>query len=104
VTVQGAYLPEGGFVVLHDSTDLADDGAIPSIVGVSDYLPAGIHTDVRIEVDEDYGATTTVSAMPHVDSNDNEQYDFDTTAGVEDGPYVKDGYDVIDDADIAPNP
>jgi uncharacterized surface protein with fasciclin (FAS1) repeats len=104
VTVQGAYLPEGGFVVLHDSTDLADVGAIPSIVGVSDYLPAGIHTDVRIEVDQDYGSTTTVSAMPHVDSNDNEQYDFDTTGGLEDGPYVKDGAAVIDNAEIAPNP
>jgi uncharacterized surface protein with fasciclin (FAS1) repeats len=98
VTVAGAYLPEGGFVVLHDSTALADQGPIPSVVGVSDYLEAGIHTDVRVEVDGGVSATTTIGAMPHVDSNGNESYDFPS----EDGPYIKDGDPVLDFADIAP--
>lgn len=104
VTVDGAYLPEGGFVVLHDSTGLADDGAIPSIVGVSDYLEAGIHTGVRVEVEDGVSSTTTIGAMPHVDSNGNESYDFPTSAGLEDGPYVKDGAAVLDYADIDPAP
>ena len=103
VTVDGAYLPDGGFVVLHDSTGLADDGAIPSIVGVSDYLEAGIQTDIRIEVDSGVSSfTTTIGAMPHVDSNGNQSYDFPTSAGTEDGPYVKGGFPVLDYADIAP--
>lgn len=104
VTVDGAYLPEGGFVVLHDSTGLADDGAIQSIVGVSDYLDAGIHADVRIEVTESVSSTTSIGAMPHVDSNGNESYDFPSSSGTEDGPYVKGGSAVLDYADIAPLP
>ena len=104
VTVDGAYLPEGGFVVLRDSTALADQGTIPSIVGVSDYLEAGIHTDVRVEVEVGVSFTTTISAMPHVDSNGNESYDFPTSAGLEDGPYFKRGRAVLDNADIAPTP
>lgn len=96
VSVEGAYLPDGGFVVLHDSTDLADQGAAPSVVGVSDYLEPGIHTDVQIVVDE-VTNPATLGAMPHTDDG-NELYTFPTS----DGPYTKNGAAVIDYADIEP--
>ena len=97
------YLPEGGFVVLHDGTALADQGTILSIVGVSDHLEAGIQ-DVRVEVSRGVSTTTLIDAMPYVDSNGNESYDFPTSAGLEDGPYVKDVGPVLDFADIALTP
>jgi uncharacterized surface protein with fasciclin (FAS1) repeats len=100
VTVQGAFLPEGGFVVLHDSTALADQGAIPSIVGVSEYLEPGISTDIKVPIDN-VSNTATIGAMAHEDSNDNESYDFSTSGGLEDGPYTRDGDAVIDNGEVS---
>jgi len=102
VSVEGVYLPEGGFVVLHDSTDLADQGAIPSIVGVSSYLEAGIHTDVSVVVDGGVGSAAVLGAMTHQDTDDDEMYDFETSVGLDDGPYLKNGGAVIDYAEIEP--
>lgn len=102
VSVEGVYLPEGGFVVLHDSTDLADQGAIPSIVGVSSYLEAGIHTDVSVVVDGGVGSAAALGAMTHQDTDDDEMYDFETSVGLDDGPYLKNGRAVIDYAEIEP--
>ena len=101
VSVDGAYLPDGGFVVLHDSTGLADTGAAASVVGVSSYLEPGIHTDVQIVLDYDVTSPAAVGAMPHTDDGD-ETYEFPTLG--QDGPYTKDGDPVIDYADIAPPP
>lgn len=100
LTVDGSYFPSGGgFIVLHDSTALADQGAIPSIVGVSDYVEPGVNNSVKVVLDETISDTTTVGAMPHMDTNDNEQYDFETSAGTEDDPYTLGG----DAANTLPN-
>ncbi|PEN14545.1 fasciclin [Longibacter salinarum] len=101
VTVQGAFLPEGGFVVLHDSTQLAAGNTLGSIVGVSDYVEAGISTDVTVPIDN-VSSTAVVGAMAHQDTNDNQQYDFQISGGTADGPYTRDGAAVIDNAEIAP--
>jgi len=100
VTVDGSLIPEdGGFIVLHDSTALADQGAIPSTVGVSEYIePNTVANDVEVVLDEDVSSTTTIGAMPHRDSNDNQSYDFATTGGTEDSPYRLEGAPVIDHA------
>lgn len=102
LTVDGSFIPEGGgFIVLHDSTELADQGAIQSIVGVSEYIgPNSIANSVDIALDEDVNNTTTIGAMPHEDTNDNQTYDFETSAGTEDTPYTLEGAPVLDYADI----
>ena len=98
VTVDGSLIPEdGGFIVLHDSTALENQGAIPSTVGVSEYIaPNTIANEVKVALDQAVSSTTTIGAMPHRDSNDNEAYDFSTTGGTMDGPYLLDGTPVID--------
>jgi uncharacterized surface protein with fasciclin (FAS1) repeats len=98
VTVDGSFIPEnGGFVVLHDSTELANRGAIPSIIGVSEYIsPSSIANEVEVQLDEAVSDSTTVGAMPHEDTNDNQTYDFVTSAGTEDTPYTLEGDPVID--------
>lgn len=92
VTVDGAYLPEGGFVVLHEQ---AADGSFGAVIGNSEYLPAGIHTDVTVEITGGISGDTTVGAMLHTDDGD-ETYEFPAS----DAPYLKDGATVIDYADI----
>ena len=98
VTVDGSFIPQGGgFIVLHDSTELANQGAIPSIVGVSEYIgPNSIANSVDIALDEDVDETTTVGAMPHEDTDDDQTYDFVTSAGTEDTPYTLEEEPVID--------
>ena len=95
VTVNGTYMAEGGFVVMHDSTSLADDGAIPSVVGVSEYLEPGFHASIEVSLDDAVTSDVVLVAMPHRDSNDNDTYDFEDSGGADDGPYVNDAGDPV---------
>ena len=99
VTVDSASLPDGGFVTIHDST-LLDGDAIGSVVGTSEYLEPGDHEDVTVELDESIDGTQTLIAMPHMDTNENQQYDFVTSEGLDDTPYLADGGAVTDDASV----
>lgn len=102
VTVDGSFIPDGGgFIVLHDSTELAEQGAISSIIGKSQYIgPDQIQNEVKVPLDESVSDTTTVGAMPHEDTNDNQAYDFETSAGSADTPYTLEGAPVLDYAEI----
>ncbi|WP_150123035.1 twin-arginine translocation signal domain-containing protein [Haladaptatus sp. R4] len=108
VTVKSATLPEGGFVAIHDDR-LLDGKALESVIGVSDTLDAGTHTDIEVDLFDVDGADFdekmleddgTLIAMPHVDSNDNGEYEFVSSGGKTDGPYTKDDKAVIDDATV----
>ena len=97
VVVDSTSMSEGGFVAMHDETLLEGD-AFGSVVGVSEYLEAGDHSDVEVTLDEPLEENQTLIAMPHRDTNDNQEYDFVDTQGEEDGPYVDEAGDaVIDD-------
>ncbi len=87
VEVESVFLPEGGFVTAHDGS-LADGAVFDSVRGTSAYLGAGYHENVGIVLDEPLDSQTTIIAMPHKDTNDNEQYDFVTSEGEADGPYT----------------
>ena len=109
VTVQSATLPEGGFVAIHDGR-LQEGKVFESVIGVSDYLSAGTHEDVRVMLfqgvpggDFDQQRLTedqTLFAMPHLDTDGNQTYDFITSNGDADGPYTMDGQPVLDPATI----
>ena len=111
VTVESVNVSEGGFVTIHDSS-LLEGATFDSVVGSSEYLEPGEHEDVEVQLFDDEtvpGAefdqdaledNETLIAMPHLDTNDNETYDFLETDGEEDGPYTEDGEAVIDDAEI----
>ncbi|MFC6726600.1 ferritin-like domain-containing protein, partial [Halobium palmae] len=110
VTVASASLPEGGFVAIHDSS-LLDGNVLGSVVGVSEKLDAGTHSDVMVHLyadvpGQDFGGQSsleedqTLIAMPHYDTNGNGTYDFVSSGGEADGPYTKDGQPVVADAMI----
>lgn len=101
LVVDGSSFPAGGgFIVLHDQEELQAGNVIGSIVGVSDYLGPGIHNEVKIALTEDITQNTTIGAMPHRDTDGDEEYDFQSSGGSEDGPYTLEGSAVIDFADI----
>ncbi len=99
VVVDEVFVPEGGFVTMHDSS-IADGAVFESIRGTSDYLEAGLHHDIVIGLDDELDADDSLFAMPHMDTNDNEQYDFPATEGEEDGPYTVDDEILMDDGAV----
>jgi PGF-CTERM protein len=90
VTAESVFLPEGGFVTAHDSS-VTDGATFDSVRGTSTYLEPGYHRDVGIALDEPLESGDTIYAMPHTDTNDNQQYDFVASEGEQDGPYTSDG-------------
>ena len=90
VVVESVYVPEGGFVTIHDDT-LLDGATFDSVRGTSAYLEAGYHTDVVVPLNDSVSNDSTLIAMPHMDSDDDESYDFVTSNGSDDGPYTDDG-------------
>ncbi|MFB6163671.1 MAG: hypothetical protein ABEJ31_00770 [Haloarculaceae archaeon] len=107
VTIDSVYLPEGGYVAIHNGSLLSGD-ATGSVIGVSGYLEPGVHRNVEIRLydvpgrtfDQDaLQANQTLIAMPHHETNDNKQYDFVATDGQADGPYTDElGQPIVDAA------
>jgi PGF-CTERM protein len=100
VTVDSVYVPDGGFVTIHDSS-VAEGAVFDSVRGTSTYLEPGLHRDVTVALDQPVEDDTTLVAMPHRDTNDNEKYDFVDSSGEDDGPYTDRSGAVTDNADIA---
>ncbi len=100
VVVDRVDLSEGGFVTVHDAS-LKEGAVLESIRGTSEYLEAGVHEDVTIELDAPLAETNQVLAMAHQDTNDNQAYDFPDTEGEEDGPYTADGAIVMQEGTVS---
>lgn len=112
VVVERVNLRRGGFVVIHDTTVEPPDGdLVGSVIGVSRYLGAGVHTNVTVTLSEPVNATggepsVRVIAMPHRDTNGNQVFDFVIANATVDGPYSSDGTPIADPAtlDLADGP
>ena len=92
VTVAEATLPEGGFAVVHNESG--------EVVGASEYLEAGTHENVTVEVDDPENATDTLVAMLHRDSDENREFEFVVSEGAVDRPYTVDDQPVTDEANV----
>jgi hypothetical protein len=99
VTVDFARMDDGGFVTIHDST-LLDGDALGSVVGVSEYLAPGSNEDIEVAFDEELTESDTLIAMPHRDTNGNEEYDFVDSGADDDAPYMTDDGAVTDSAEV----
>ncbi|ADQ66205.1 hypothetical protein C499_09564 [Halogeometricum borinquense DSM 11551] len=99
VVVDSAYLPEGGFVTVHDAT-LNDGAVFESIRGTSAYLAPGLHKNVRVSLDAPLNNSTTLVPMAHMDTDDNQEYTFPESEGEADGPYTADGGAVVAQANV----
>lgn len=104
VNVASAYLPDGGFVVIHDDR-LFEGKPIESVIGNTAYRNPGSYEDLRVAVDPQQvrDGENLLVAMPHRNTNRSRKYDFVTSGGEEDTPYVDpedtngDGLDVVID-------
>ncbi|WP_276272196.1 DUF7282 domain-containing protein [Haloarcula litorea] len=90
VTVDSVTLSEGGFVAIHLNNASGD------VIGASDYLESGTHEDVEITLDSAQDEDFTAVAMPHLDTDDDQTYDFPDN----DGPYTANGSAITDSANV----
>jgi hypothetical protein len=104
VVVDEVTLSEGGYVAVHDASLLAGE-VIESVIGVSEYLDAGEHYEVEIDLFDVDGADFDTDEldgeqllvpMPHRETDNDEEYDFVESGGSDDGPYVDAGQAVVD--------
>ncbi|MDS0299825.1 PGF-CTERM sorting domain-containing protein [Halogeometricum sp. S1BR25-6] len=99
VVVDSAFLPEGGFVTVHDAS-VTEGAVFESIRGTSAYLAPGLHRDVRVSLDAPVNESTTLVPMAHVDSDGDMEYTFPESEGEADGPYTADGEPVVAQAAV----
>ncbi|WP_435176929.1 DUF7282 domain-containing protein [Halorussus sp. AFM4] len=98
IVIESATLPEGGFIAIHDAT--YEDAPLASVLGNSVYLEPGTHENVTITLARPIAETQTLVAMPHLDTNENQVYDFVLSTGELDGPYTADNQTVVDEANV----
>jgi hypothetical protein len=72
VVVREANLSEGGFVVLYSQGG--------TVLGNSSYLDAGTSENVTVGLDEPLNGSQLAVAVPHMDTNGNQTFDFNTSA------------------------
>jgi hypothetical protein len=104
VLIRSVNLSDGGFVAVYNQSFLAGDNVTTSrrsFRGVSQYLTPGKHTNVRITLDRPYTHNGTVVVVPHLDTNNDTKYDFITSNGSVDGPYLgTDGDPIVASANV----
>ncbi|MBX0324037.1 surface glycoprotein [Halomicroarcula sp. F13] len=90
VVVDSATLSQGGFIAIHNGSATGD------VIGASSYLEAGSHEDVEVTLDTTQSEDFTAVAMPHLDTDGDQTYDFPDN----DGPYTANGSAVTDSAAV----
>jgi membrane-bound metal-dependent hydrolase YbcI (DUF457 family) len=118
VTISSVTLPKGGFIAVH--TDGYATGPAPaesSVIAVSQYLSAGTHRNVTIDISHappsnppglnrsQINESQTLAAVAYRDSNTNHRFDFVASFGENDSAFVNNGSIVADSARVrVPSP
>jgi PGF-CTERM protein len=82
VLVQSATLPQDGFIAIYDST--RSGNRTEKVIGASYLLNAGTSDNIRIQLNQPLNQTTSLTAVYHVDSNNNSQFDYVSSNGQQD--------------------
>jgi hypothetical protein len=84
VIVDSVTLSEGGFVVVQ--TDGGEN--TDAILGSSAYLPPGTHEDVTVTLERPLDESQSLTAQVYTDSDSDRRFEYDTSGGERDGPYL----------------
>ena len=115
VAVEQAKLPDGGFLVVHDSRYLPPENAtFNSTIGVSEYIPPNeTVSDVPIELFNVPGRSmgnqtalannTTLVVQASRDTDGDQSYDYISSDGIEDQAYTDNSSIVEQRADVTIN-
>lgn len=98
VFIKSATLSQKGFVVIYDPTRPGNTSN--KIIGVSYLLGAGTTNNIRIQLDQPINQTTSLTAVIHIDSNNNGQFDYVSSNGQQDPAPPKGNGRTVDIAQI----
>ncbi len=108
VVVDSVFLPRGGYVVIHNGS-LERATAVESVIGTSAYLPTGFHEAVTVRLFDVPGARFEtdrltadgpIVAMAHQETSQNRTFNFVTSNGRADGPFLHDDEPVAEAANV----
>ena len=111
VMIERVVVPQGGFLVVHAAENAtgayvtAEDVTVGPVLGNSTYLGPGVHSNVVVQLNRPLNESQTLVAMPHRDTNDNQEYDFpqaDDPYTVDGAPVVESGYVIVTGPDGQP--
>ena len=90
LTIDRVAVPEGGFIAVHEDDTGGSDRLGPGaeVRGVSEYLPAGTHESVDIELDRPFRDNTTATAVLYRTPTESAFSAPSTQTGVQDRPYT----------------
>lgn len=94
VVVRSVTTNRGGFVAVHEGSPTGP------VVGITPFLEAGTHRDVRVRLEEAVTAETTLVAVVHADGDRDRTFDFVVTGGAVDAPYSRNGTPVASTATV----
>lgn len=107
IVIDSVNIPSGGFIALvqADQNETLEGTVIDpenrTTVGISEYLEAGEYENVTVQLNESTNVETDeveIVAVLHQDTNDNQEYDFDSADGGEDTLYTLQGEPLTDNA------
>ena len=101
LVVDSATLSEGGFLAVYQSNSDSGPG---EFLGVSDFLGSGTSTDVAVPLEQPPIDNESVTVVAHMDTNDNEAFDYVTSGEMDDTPYLVDGEPVSATATVSVRP
>jgi hypothetical protein len=95
IVVDQATLPEGGWVVIHETLP---DGAPGEVIGRA-RVGAQLNIQVPVQLERDFDGPTQLVAMLHRNTGDPESFNFPD----EDPPFTENGRPVIDRFTVRPS-
>lgn len=93
LTLSQVNLSQGGFIAVHDQRYLPPtNNPLSSTIGLSRYLESGTHQNVTIRLIEgSINRSQTVIAIPYLDTNGNQRFDYVRSGGEADYAYITQG-------------
>ena len=103
VVLSSVSLPENGYIVAYGENFSLRAPSNDSVIGRTQYVRNGQFSDVVVDFNEPVANNTTVSVLLHNETNNNQNFDFDSWNSP-DRPYLNEsGYPVIGQVRIVNN-
>jgi PGF-CTERM protein len=101
VLIQSVTIPQPGFVVIYDSSRSGNE--TNQIIGSFLLLGSGTFHDIPVSLDTPINQSTSLTAVIHLDTNDNGRFDYVSSNGTQDRPLTLQGDQrIVDIAQITP--
>jgi hypothetical protein len=89
VLIQSVTIPQPGFIVIYDSSRSGNE--TNQIIGSFHLLGSGTFQDIPVPLNTPIDQSTSLTAVIHLDTNNNGQFDYVSSNGTQDPPLTRQG-------------